>query len=102
MKLYQITDEYLEEYIAIKKLELGYEVVEHLAILRDDVGCEITKALLQKKINEYAEEFKVCKCCFDRLEPIVAKERFDELDNAYYREYLMGYECGVCGKEYRY
>ena len=100
--LHQIEEERLEEYIAYKVLELKRDIVEELSIIRDETEFEDTKKFLQHWINHYSKQYHVCKNCFDDLVPIIARERYDELDRPYYREYICGYECVNCGKKYDY
>ena len=98
--LYEITQEGLEEFISLMKIELDYEVVEYLASLRDDIKDENTKAVLKKYILKYAEEFKMCSKCFEKLEPRFVREAHNELPGSPCEELFDGYVCTNCWEEY--
>lgn len=100
MKYYTIDEETLQEYISLKKLELGSEIVEHLASIRDDIDDPKTKEFLQEYIDKYAEEYCICPNCFCELEPIIHKEYHDEVDNWSIENTLDGYKCDSCGRIY--
>lgn len=100
--LLEITDDYLEEYIGLSKIELGKDIVEDLSILRDDVEDARTKRFLQDKINKYSEEFKVCSNCFCGLELNIVDETHTELDDSPVERLQEGFVCTHCGKEYDY
>lgn len=102
ISLLEITDEYLEEYIALSKLNLGKDIVEDLSILRDDVSDLKTKQFIQRYIDKYSEEFHICSDCFCGLEPHVIEEIHDELDCSPIETLCDGYVCCYCGKEYDY
>lgn len=99
--LYQIDQEYLDEYINIKKLELGDEIVEHLSDMKEETTDTYTKKYLQQFIDDSADEYKVCKSCYEQLEPIVVDETHGELDGHWVEKVVIGWECN-CGNKYFY
>lgn len=96
--LYQIDEEYLDEYIDMKKLELGNEIVEQLSSMRDETTDTYTKKYLQRLIDDNADEYKVCKICFEELDPIVIDEPHNELDGYWNERVVVGWECS-CGSK---
>lgn len=98
--LYKIDKETFEEYISMKKIELGKDVVEHLATIRDDIDDADTKRFLQGYINKFSEEYRICTNCFNDLEPIVIKEHHSELAGNPYESLVDGYRCENCGNRY--
>lgn len=99
--LYQIDKEYLDEYINIKQLELGDEIVEHLSNMKEETTHIHTKKYLQRFIDDYSENFKLCKRCFEKLEPIIVDETHGELDGYFVEKIVIGWECS-CGSRYFY
>ena len=100
--LYKVDDELLSEYISLKEIELGEEVVGHLCDIRDVIDDDNTKKYLQEYIDEFSEKYKVCKVCFSELLPIIMKEPHNELDGGWYETFVAYYRCENCGSRYDY